>query len=95
MAQGSFAFESATWQASRVTELQPPDSLHLAAVKGWLELLECLKSAIEDAGSVVAYHSRFESGVLERFAEAFPDHSDWIEKAIIRLAHVRFSALIS
>lgn len=38
-ASSCFDFIDATWQSSGVTELQLPDSHHLAAAKGWLELL--------------------------------------------------------
>jgi hypothetical protein len=49
------------------------------------EFLACLKAALGDAGSLVAYHSSFEQGVLARCALAFPDQSAWIEDAITRI----------
>jgi len=37
-ASSCFDSNSSFWQSCRVTQLQPPDSHHLAAAKGWLEL---------------------------------------------------------
>jgi predicted Zn-dependent protease len=58
----SFDFRSATWQSSRVTELQPPDSHHLTAAKGWLEFqafddaareLDLIRSELRDHPAVL------------------------------------------
>lgn len=42
-------------------------------------LLEALKKALGDKGSIVAYYAPFEKQVLSELAEAFPAYSEWIE----------------
>jgi predicted Zn-dependent protease len=59
----AFDFGEANWQSSRVVQLQPPDSHHLAAVKGWLEL-----HAFKDAARE-----------LESIRPEFRDHPDVLE----------------
>jgi predicted Zn-dependent protease len=45
-----FAFRAEGWQSRLVNDLQPPDSHHLAAAQGWLDLL-----AFEDAARELAF----------------------------------------
>jgi hypothetical protein len=43
------------------------------------EFLNRLRDCIGDKGSVVVYNAKFEKGVLDRLADAFPEHADWID----------------
>jgi len=38
-------------------------------------------NCIGDTGTVVVYNEKFERGVLDKLAEAFPEHESWIENA--------------
>ena len=44
------------------------------------EFLNRLRDSIGDKGTVVVYNARFEKGVLDKLAEAFPKHAGWVEK---------------
>lgn len=59
----AFDSHSGFWQPSQVNTLQPPDSHHLAAAKGWLELL-----AFDDAAREV-----------EAIAPTLREHPDVLE----------------
>jgi hypothetical protein len=43
------------------------------------EFLNRLRGCIGDKGSVVVYNAKFEKGVLNALADAFPEHAGWIE----------------
>ncbi len=49
------------------------------------EFLNRLRGCIGGEGTVVVYNAKFEKGVLDKLAEAFPDHAGWIEGAKRRL----------
>ena len=42
------------------------------------EFLNRLRDCIGDNGTVVVYNAKFEQGVLDGLADAFPDHAGWI-----------------
>ena len=44
-----------------------------------LEFLNRLRDCIGDKGSVVVYNAKFEKGVLDALAIAFPEHAGWME----------------
>ena len=44
------------------------------------EFVNRLRGCIGDKGAVVVYNAKFEKGVLDALADAFPDHAGWIEK---------------
>ena len=50
-----------------------------------LEFLNRLRDCIGDKGSVVVYNAKFEKGVLDRLADAFPEHAGWIDGAKRRI----------
>lgn len=41
------------------------------------QILSRLYNLLKDSGSVVAYNASFETGVLERAAEIYPDYAEW------------------
>ncbi|HEV7924106.1 MAG TPA: DUF2779 domain-containing protein [Verrucomicrobiae bacterium] len=49
------------------------------------EFLNRLRDCIGDKGSVVVYNAKFEKGVLDSLADAFPAHAGWIEGAKRRI----------
>lgn len=49
------------------------------------ELLLNLKYKIDETGSIIVYYESFERGVLKELAEAFPDHSQWIDSILTRI----------
>jgi hypothetical protein len=49
------------------------------------EFLNRLHDYIGDEGSVVVYNAKFEKGVLDALADAFPEHADWVEKVKHRI----------
>src|ERR1041384_2001821 len=42
------------------------------------EFLNRLRNCIGDKGTVIVYNATFEKAVLDKLAQAFPDHSGWI-----------------
>jgi hypothetical protein len=42
------------------------------------EFLNRLRDCIGDKGTVIVYNAKFEKGVLDGLADAFPDHAGWI-----------------
>jgi hypothetical protein len=49
------------------------------------EFLNRLRDCIGDKGSVVVYNAKFEKGVLDALADAFPEHAGWIEGVEARI----------
>ena len=49
------------------------------------EFLNRLRGCIGDKGSVVVYNAKFEKGVLDALAEAFPKHAGWIDAVKARI----------
>jgi hypothetical protein len=49
------------------------------------EFLNRLRDCIGDKGTVVVYNAKFEKGVLDKLAAAFPEHAGWIEKVKCRI----------
>jgi hypothetical protein len=49
------------------------------------EFLTRLRDCIADRGTVVVYNQKFEKGVLDGLADAFPDHADWIDRVKARI----------
>jgi hypothetical protein len=43
------------------------------------EFVNRLRGCIGDKGTVVAYNAKFEKGVLDGLADAFPEHAGWID----------------
>ena len=50
-----------------------------------MDFLNRLRDCIGDNGSVVVYNAKFEQGVLDRLADAFPEHTSWIEGVEARI----------
>jgi len=49
------------------------------------EFLDRLRSYIGNAGTVVVYNAKFETGVLGGLAEAFPEHAGWMDGVKARI----------
>ena len=49
------------------------------------DILNRLRDCISDNGTVVVYNEKFEKGVLDGLAEAFPEHTGWIENVKRRI----------
>jgi len=49
------------------------------------EFLNRLRGCIGDKGSVVVYNAKFEKGVLDGLAGAFPEHTGWIDGVKARI----------
>ncbi len=49
------------------------------------EFLYRLRDCIGDKGSILVYNAKFEVGVLDALADAFPEHAVWIEAAKPRI----------
>ncbi|MCL4789521.1 MAG: DUF2779 domain-containing protein [Verrucomicrobia bacterium] len=49
------------------------------------EFLNRLRDCIGDKGTVVVYNEKFEKGVLDKLAEAFPEHAGWIDGVKARI----------
>ena len=49
-------------------------------------LLDNLKSKIGKTGDVIAFNKSFEINVLTKLAEDFPEHKDWINNVLMRIA---------
>ncbi|MCF7859643.1 MAG: DUF2779 domain-containing protein [Candidatus Cloacimonetes bacterium] len=48
-------------------------------------LLEQMKSDLEGEGDIVVFNKSFEISVMKKLAEDFPDHDEWLQKAIGRV----------
>ena len=48
------------------------------------KLLESMKNAFLDKGSVIVYYQSFERGKLMELAECFPEYNDWVDSILIR-----------
>ena len=59
--------------------------LHTDTTDPRLPLVTSLLNNVSAAGSVVVYNARFEKGVLEDLADAFPDHAAALESIVDRL----------
>lgn len=49
------------------------------------QLLSELKGLLGSEGSIIAYNSGFEEGVLKELVEAFPEYTDWFEGILLRI----------
>ena len=49
------------------------------------QLLSALKELLGSEGSIVAYNSGFEGGILRELAEAFPEYTGWLEDILTRI----------
>ncbi len=49
------------------------------------QLLDELKKSLGSEGSIVAYNSGFEEGVLKELVEAFPEYTEWFEGILERI----------
>ena len=49
------------------------------------EFLNRLRGCIGEKGSVVVYNAKFEKGVLDGLADAFPEHTGWIDGVEARI----------
>lgn len=49
------------------------------------EFLNRLRDCIGDRGTVLVYNEKFEKGVLDKLAGAFPEHAGWIENVKRRI----------
>jgi len=54
------------------------------------QLLRELQEVLGSQGSIVAYNSGFEEGVLRELVEAFPEYTDWLEGILIRIVDLLF-----
>jgi len=50
-----------------------------------VQLLDELKKSLGSEGSIVAYNSGFEEGVLKELVEAFPEYTEWFEGILERI----------
>ncbi len=49
------------------------------------QLLSKLQELLGSKGSIIAYHSGFEEGVLRELVEAFSEYRDWLEGILVRI----------
>ena len=49
------------------------------------EFLNRLRDCIGDKGTVIVYNAKFEKGVLDGLADAFPEHTNWIDGVKARI----------
>ncbi len=49
------------------------------------KFFEELRKTIGNKGSIVVYNQKFEEGIIQDLAEAFPDHRDWADQASSRM----------
>jgi hypothetical protein len=58
------------------------------------QLLSELKELLGSQGSIIAYNSGFEEGILRELAEAFPDYTGWLDGILVRIVDLltRFSS---
>ena len=49
------------------------------------KLLENLKEHTKGSGSVIVFNKSFEINVLNKLAEDFPEHKDWIQNVLDRI----------
>jgi len=54
------------------------------------QLLHELQRLLGSEGSIIAYNSGFEEGVLKELVEAFPEYSDWLEGILVRIVDLLF-----
>jgi hypothetical protein len=54
------------------------------------QLLHELQRLLGSEGSIIAYNSGFEEGVLKELVEAFPEYKDWLEGILIRIVDLLF-----
>ena len=54
------------------------------------QLLHELQRLLGSQGSIIAYNSGFEEGVLKELVEAFPEYSDWLEGILVRIVDLLF-----
>lgn len=54
------------------------------------QLLHELHSLLGSEGSIIAYNSGFEEGVLKELVEAFPEYRDWLEGILTRIVDLLF-----
>jgi len=54
------------------------------------QLLHELQRLLGTEGSIIAYNSGFEEGVLKELVEAFPEYTDWLEGILIRIVDLLF-----
>jgi len=54
------------------------------------QLLNELQGLLGSEGSIIAYNSGFEEGVLKELVEAFPEYTDWLAGIIIRIVDLLF-----
>ena len=54
------------------------------------QLLHELQRLLGSEGSIIAYNSGFEEGILKELVEAFPEYKDWLEDILIRVVDLLF-----
>ena len=54
------------------------------------KLLRELTRLLGSEGSIIAYNSGFEEGVLKELVEAFPEHKDWLDGILPRIVDLLF-----
>jgi hypothetical protein len=54
------------------------------------QLLHELRELLGSKGSIIAYNSGFETGVLKELVEAFPEYTDWLEGIFSRIVDLLF-----
>jgi len=54
------------------------------------QLLKELRRLLGSEGSIIAYNSGFEEGVLKDLVKAFPEYTDWLEGILIRIVDLLF-----
>ena len=54
------------------------------------QLLHELQRLLGSEGSIIAYNSGFEEGVLKELVKAFPEYTDWLEGILIRIVDLLF-----
>ena len=54
------------------------------------QILHELQRLLGSEGSIIAYNSGFEEGVLKELVKAFPEYTDWLEGILIRIVDLLF-----
>jgi len=78
-----------------IVENDKSESVHHSFLADGIEdprpqLLHELQRLLGSQGSIIAYNSGFEEGVLKELVKAFPEYSDWLEGILVRIVDLLF-----
>jgi len=94
--EGTRPYQTLPFQFSlHVVENNGSEPVHYAFLSDGKEdprpqLLGELKKLLGSVGSIIAYNSGFEEGVLRELVEAYPEYADWFEEIRVRIVDLLF-----